>query len=520
MSVSATSPFLPGIVKVAAQRYGDRTAFRLTSGSELSYRELDQLSDQVASGLASEGLGDGDVLLLSLPSGLEYAVSYVAAAKIGVITAGANPQLLGTERFRLASTLSPDFVLATEELASGLEAHTVHIVESTPSALVDGHDQLLATIRSSATVPFAPADPNRPTCICFTSGSTGDPRGAWFTDRQLAAIQQMDTGGAWGIGDHMVSGTAFAHVGVMTKLPWQLASGATIHIMERWSASGLLDLIQEYRLPVVNGVATQVALLLREPGFEGRDLSSVGAVIVGGGPSSPRLVEEARSRFNAPYSIRYSSTESGGIGLATALDAGEEEALHTVGRPRLGVSAEVRDFDGRPITDSEVGELWLRSPSVMSGYWKDPVGTTEVLVDDWLRTGDLARIDSAGCVRLAGRTKEMYIRGGYNVYPLEVEAVLSSHPAVAQVAVIPRPDPVMGEIGIAVVVPTDPNRPPDLDDLLSQARSDLSRYKLPEDIRILDALPLNASGKLDRRSLQAHEMLPASIVEDEPGLVD
>ena len=128
----------------------------------------------------------------------------------------------------------------------------------------------------------------------------------------------------------------------MTKIGWQLASGATIHVMDRWTAAGLLDLIERYRLPALNGVAAQVALLMQEPDFEQRDLSCIRSIVVGAGPSPPALVIEARTRFDAPYVIRYSSTESGGIGLGTGLAADDEEALPTVGRPRPGVAAELR----------------------------------------------------------------------------------------------------------------------------------------------------------------------------------
>jgi acyl-CoA synthetase (AMP-forming)/AMP-acid ligase II len=141
----------------------------------------------------------------------------------------------------------------------------------------------------------------------------------------------------------------------------------------------------------------------------------------------------------------------------------------------------------------------------MAGYWRDPAATAEALRDGWLHTGDLGSIDDAGCLRLVGRAKEMFIRGGYNVYPLEVEAVLSQHPAVAEVAVAPRPDEVMGEIGVAVVVPRDATLPPSLDDLRAFAADRLAAHKLPEALRLVAALPLTAMQKLDRRALAAHE---------------
>jgi acyl-CoA synthetase (AMP-forming)/AMP-acid ligase II len=139
----------------------------------------------------------------------------------------------------------------------------------------------------------------------------------------------------------------------------------------------------------------------------------------------------------------------------------------------------------------------------MSGYWNDPEATAAALRDGWLHTTDLGFIDEAGCLVLAGRIKEMFIRGGYNVYPMEVEAVLEQHPAVRQVAVVPRPDDVMGEVGVAVVVPTERDEPPSLDDLRAFADGRLARYKLPEAVELVDDLPLTAMQKLDRRALAA-----------------
>ena len=213
------------------------------------------------------------------------------------------------------------------------------------------------------------------------------------------------------------------------------------------------------------------------------------------------MVAEARRRFGAPYSIRYSSTESGGIGLGTALDAADDEALHTIGRPRPGTEAEVRAPSGAPEPAGAIGELWLRSPTVMSGYWRDPEGTAETLVDGWLRTGDLARVDDAGRFRLAGRVKEMFIRGGYNVYPMEVESVLGAHPQVNDIAIVPTSDEVMGEIGVAVVVSSDPSSAPSLESLREFGAGLLASYKLPEAVRYVDALPCNAGDKLDRLAL-------------------
>ena len=161
----------------------------------------------------------------------------------------------------------------------------------------------------------------------------------------------------------------------------------------------------------------------------------------------------------------------------------------------------MRAPSGAPAPTGEIGELWLRSPTVMSGYWRDPDGTAETLVDGWLHTGDLARVDDARCFTLAGRIKEMFIRGGYNIYPMEVESVLGSHPRVSEIAIVPTSDSVMGEIGVAVVVACDPSSPPSLESLREFGAADLASYKLPEAVRYVDALPRNAGDKIDRPAL-------------------
>jgi acyl-CoA synthetase (AMP-forming)/AMP-acid ligase II len=243
--------------------------------------------------------------------------------------------------------------------------------------------------------------------------------------------------------------------------------------------------------------------MLRQADFDAFDLSSVRFIIAGGGPITPGLAEEARRRFDALLATRYSCTEAG-IGLGTAFDDPEEDAIVSVGRPHASVELSLRDSDGEPIDEEEVGEVCLRSPAVMSGYWHDPDQTAAAFTSDgYVRTGDLGWIDDAGRLRLVGRSKEMYVRGGYNVYPVEVEGVLSTHPDVASIAIVPRADAVMGEIGVAVVVPRDPTNAPALDELRAFAAPRVAAYKLPEALVLRGDLPLTAGEKVDRRALVA-----------------
>ena len=492
-------------IQRAAREFGDRAAFVTPAGKSLSYAQLEQAAQQVAAGLHERGIGEGSVVGLVLPSDVDYVAVYLGAARIGAVTAGINPLLTPAETAGCLERLGSDLVVADPQLAHLAGPGAAPQVER----LERGGDPASAggSLRSGSPVPdralvglAAGPDDERPVCICFTSGSTGAPKAAWFASRQLRAVAQMDAGGAWGAG-HGISSTQFAHVAFMTKLPWMLACGRTTHLLERWSAGAALELTARYRMNAVIGVAPQIALMVRHSSSEALDFSAVRAVVAGGGPSPPELVRSARERFGAPYSIRYSSTESGGVGLATALDAGDDEACHSVGRPRPGVHAEIRDPDGERLDPGETGELWLKSPAVMSGYWRDPESSSRTLMDGWLRTGDLATVDPSGLHRLAGRLSDMFIRGGYNVHPAEVEGVLAAHPEVQEVAVLPRPDPVMGEIGVAVVVPLHGASPPTLADLRAFGSRALARHKLPEALKLVDELPRNATGKIDRRRL-------------------
>ena len=261
----------------------------------------------------------------------------------------------------------------------------------------------------------------------------------------------------------------------------------------------------QHRMPSVGGVAPQLALMLRSPLMEELDLSSVNTIIAGGAASPPSLVQEARERFGAAYSIRYSSTESGGVGLGTAFDADDDEALHTIGRPRPGVEVRIvaeSDPGGDPAPDGVVGELRLRSPAMMDGYWGDAAATAGAFDDHgFLRTGDLALRRPDGCIVLAGRRTDMYIRGGYNVFPIEVEAALADLPGVSALAVAARPDDVLGEIGVAVVVAEDATELPDLAQIRAHGTGRLPAHKLPEAMVVLDALPLTNAQKVDRAEL-------------------
>ncbi|MGH8978546.1 MAG: class I adenylate-forming enzyme family protein, partial [Acidimicrobiia bacterium] len=459
-----------------------RTAYVTEAGWSLSYADIDRISDEVAAGLAARGIGPGDVLALVLPPGPEYLLAYCAATKVGAVTAGVNDRLSERERAAVIDVADPALVIDTPP-ASSLRT-------------------VLSEFRDAGSeVPDLGNDPDRPVAIVFTSGTTGLPRGALYCNRQLAFITQTDVGDVWDGGGRSLTGTSFAHLGFMTKLQGNLRRGGTHFLMTHWRAADALALLERERMSTVSGVPTQLALMLRQPDFERYDLGSVQFIVVGGGPVTPGLAEEARRRFGARLSTRYSCTEAG-IGLGTAFDDPDEDAVESVGRPHASVQCALLDEGDRPVPAGAVGQVCLRSPAVMSGYWNDPAATAAAFTPDgFVRTGDLGWMDDRGRLHLVGRSKEMYVRGGYNVHPVEVEAVLSEHPGVAAVALVPRSDLVMGEIGVAVIVPRDPGVVPTLESLRTFGQRALAAYKLPEDLHVVDALPLTAMEKVDRRAL-------------------
>jgi acyl-CoA synthetase (AMP-forming)/AMP-acid ligase II len=505
---------LGDVIRDAAARYGDTALYVTPDGGELSYAALDRLSDEVAIGFAARGVGAGDVVALVLPSGTAYAVAYAAAAKIGALTAGINDRLSPPERRRCLAVARPRLVVASKELdrdtAIGEVIEVDDVVVLTSGTGIDAHT-LLDALREgpsrhagagSGSQALRP-DPDRPVAVVFTSGTTGQPKGAVFTWGQLEAIGDIDGGGRWGGGGRSLSSTSFAHLGYMTKLPQALRGGGTTFIMRRWSAGEALEMVERHRITTLGGIPTQVALMLRHDRFDSTDTSSVRTIAMGGGPSTAALVREARARFGVAVVVRYTCTEAG-VGVGTAPEDPPEDAEQSVGRARRGVELTIRSDDDAVLPMGELGHVCLRSPAVMRGYWHDGEATAAVFTADGaVRTGDLGYIDELGRLHLSGRSKEMYVRGGYNVYPLEVENVLADHPGVAHVAVVARLDPVMGEIGVAVVVPRSGAPAPTLDALREHGRGRLAAYKLPEAILLADDLPRTAMEKIDRTALGA-----------------
>ncbi len=498
----------------AARRFGDRPAYvaQREAGSwheplELTYSALERISSEVAAGLVQRGVRPGDRVAIILAPCIEYAVLYVAIAKAGAIAAGVNDRLGPAEQRAMLDRCAPTLVVC----GPGFN------IEGFPTIAIKPCRDVAAVcteLRNSHESSLPRLDADRDIAIIFTSGTTGLPKGARYGTKQLEFITRTDVGEVWGSGGRSFTGTSFAHLGFMTKLPGNLQRGSTNFIVAKWRAREALELLSEQRMTTVAGVPTHFALMLRDPKFDSFDLDSVQYIVSGGGPISAGLATEARKRFAAQLQTRYSCTEAG-IGLGTAFDDPLEDAVLTVGRPHPAVSLALRNstdpHDRTDVRIGEIGEVCLRSQACMSGYWGDAEATAAAFTaDGFVRTGDLGYLDDHGRLRLVGRSKEMYVRGGYNVYPVEVEGVLSKHPDVASVAVVSQPDDVMGEIGIACVVLRDGASPLPGETLREFASSELAAYKLPHDVAMFAELPLTAMDKVDRPALRAEVTLRRS----------
>jgi acyl-CoA synthetase (AMP-forming)/AMP-acid ligase II len=505
-------------------KFGEVDRFR----HRLSFGALDVAADSVAAMFARAGVGKGAIVALLLPSSIDYAVCYHAALRLGAITSGVNPRLGRSEKTSIFERLRPFATVVDDTADTGDVGEPVGALpQSMNTSRTIARSEISQAVseslagRGSPAPPLPRLDPSDPVAVVWTGGSTGIPKGALFDHRNLKAVAE-GTDVLSSPGDKRLSPLPFAHVGYMTR-PWdEIASRiSTIITPTPWRAADAIRLMEREAVTVGQGVPTQWALVLANPDLETADLSSLRVAGTGASRVPPELVRAMRERLGCPVVVRYTSTETS-LGTGTRPGDPDDVVATTVGAPVAGVELELVGTDGNVVPTGEIGTVRMRSEASMRGY----VGTgaridreaTDAVRDKegWITTGDLGQMGSDGNLRLVGRSTDMLIRGGYNVYPSEVEAVLGGHPAVGQVSVVGAPDPVLGEVVVAFVVPAanSATRMPSLEILRTHCRRSLADYKAPDRLEILSELPTTPLGKVDTRALR--EMAAKSL--DEPAL--
>ena len=485
------------LLRQAAQQHPEREAY-VHGEKRSTYAWLDGVADGFAATLLERGVQPGDVVGLMLPSSIKFAACYLGALRAGAVTSAINGRLGASEQRSILDRTTPKVTVIGDGAVVPEGAPTGHVIpvdelkEAFGAPALD--DAKLPEIRASD-----------PACIVWTSGTTGIPKGAVYDHARMRAIS-ANIGQLTETGDRRLVVLPFAHVGYMTRMWDELAHGTTIVIAgEPWSASETLRLIRDEHITMGTGVPTQWEMVLAHPDLAITDCSTLRVVGTGGATIAPDLIRRMRESLRCPVITRYTSTEAG-VTTSTVMGDDDEVIATTVGKPAPDVELRIVEpsgsLDAPAVGDGEVGEIVCRSPAMMREYWRDPQ-TTAATIDThgWLHTGDLGTLGPDANLRIVGRLKEMYIRGGYNVYPAEVETTLAAHPGISQAAVLGYPDDLLGERGAAFVVPTDPSAPPGLAQLQDWCRARIADYKAPEHLVIIDVLPLNATNKVDKTAL-------------------
>jgi malonyl-CoA/methylmalonyl-CoA synthetase len=442
--------------------------------------DLDQRTRAEAGRLAAAGLGAGDRLLWCGGPSLASVVTCLAALRLGAVVVPANPAYTARELVHIVSDVRP--ALAAVERSE--QAAWVESASAGATAVIGlaGEELPLPLRPAPALDGAAPGDP---ALIVYTSGTTGAPKGAVLTHANLlAGARSLAAAWRWEEEDRLILALPLFHVhGLCAGLFGTLAAGSSA-VLARFDAAGVLDAADRHGATLFFGVPTMYRRFL-ESG-RARELANLRLCVSGSAPLPVELFGDLANEAGVEPLERYGMTETL-LTLSNPLEG--ERRPGTVGLPLPGASTRVEPD----------GALWVRGPTVFEGYWERPAATAECMVEDWFRTADIASVDDDGYHRIRGRSGDLIISGGFNVYPAEVEDVLLAHPAVSEVAVTATPSAEWGEAVVAWVVP-DGNL--DVGDLLSFAAARLAPYKRPRSVRVIDSLPRNAMGKVQRTELR------------------
>ena len=484
--------------------YAGRVAVRVDNAA-MTYRALDEASARVAGLLHQRGIEPGDRVGIMMPNVAEVPVVYYGILRAGGVVVPMNPLLKAREVAYYLGDSGAGLVFAWHAFSGQARGGA----EQAGAELIvvdgDGFPDLLASADPADQV--ADRDNEDTAVILYTSGTTGQPKGAELTHGNLISNTEVSRADIARVrpDDVIFGGLPLFHVfGQTVALNVAVASGACLTLLPRFDAGHALRIIADHRVTVFEGVPTMYVALLHQPDRADYDVSSLRMCISGGAALPVQVLRGFEEAFGVPVLEGYGLSETSPV--ASFNHPGRERKPGSIGTPIRDVQMRVVDRDDLEVPQGEVGEIVISGPNVMKGYWGRPEATAEAIRDGWFHSGDLARVDEDGYFYIVDRKKDLIIRGGYNVYPREIEEVLYEHPAIAEAAVIGLPHPALGEeVGAAVVL--KPGAVITAGELRDYVKGQVAAYKYPRHVWIADALPKGQTGKIQKRDI----VIPADL---------
>lgn len=483
-----------------------------------TYGQVEAYSGALAAALHELGIEKGDRIALNLPNWPEFVISMFAAARLGATIIPLNPKYTSPE-LQYMLRHSEAAVCVTAETWEGVDFLSrfegfLHALPDLQYILAVGEEDLwyddriyqfedLVSAGEGRPLPPADVDPDSPFAIVYTSGTMGKPKGVTLSHTNLLTTAFASAEALELTPSDLVFGVTslFNVFGLAPGVLGTMAAGATLVLQEDSDPARSLQTVEDQRVTVYHGVPTSFILDLHTPELEEFDLSSLRTGIVAGAPVPEDLVGRIRREMVPGIRVAYGLTETGSTLSVTRRDDSPAKGATTVGRPLEGTELKVLDFDGSPLPVESIGEIAVRGPGVMQGYYRQPGETAQVFTEDgFFLTGDIGMVDEEGYLHVVGRRKEIIIRGGFNVYPREVEDRLHAHPAVLDVAVVGLPHEVLGEVACACIVLVE-GAIVTGEEIKDFCREVLADYKVPDLVRFLDSFPMTGSGKVRRVEL-------------------
>ncbi|GAB2754005.1 long-chain-fatty-acid--CoA ligase [Sinomonas soli] len=491
---------LAAYLESTAAAHGTRTA--ITCGEEAwTYADLASAAARVAGLLVRSGVEPGDRVGVMLPNVPEFAALYYGALRAGAVVVPMNPLLKQREISYYLEDSGATVLFAAEDVAQ----------EAAEGAHAGGA-RVVAVGRGTFTAALADEEPlgqiteradGDTAVILYTSGTTGRPKGAELTHSNLIRNADLTVRTLLTLTseDVVFGGLPLFHTfGQTCALNTTVMAGAAIALLPRFSAQAALEIIGAQHVTVFAGVPTMYSALLAVPDHRSYDTSSLRVCISGGAALPVEVLHRFEDEFGCIILEGYGLSETSPVAAFNHPDRLRKPG--SIGTAVEGVELRVVGLGGEEVPRGEVGEIAVRGHNIMKGYWKRPDATAEAIRDGWFLTGDMGRVDADGCYAIVDRKKDLIIRGGYNVYPREVEEVLYEHPAVAEAAVVGAPHAELGEEVVAVVALSAPGAAT-ADELREFVKSQVAAYKYPREVRIVEQLPKGPTGKILKRDLRA-----------------